>query len=352
MSRIREVIVAVWDRKSGRALLILLLALYVCAIAAPFIAPYETSTQELGKAFHPPTSLTFSEGRLAVRIYQQTNKDLNLFEPIEGKIAPIHFFSRGYEYKILGILPWDRHLFTVDEAHRIYLLGSDSTGRDVFSRLLYGSQISLSIGLIGISITLFFGFIVGAVAGFYGGKTDFVIMRLVEILMAIPGLYLLLALRSALAPYFSSTKMYLVIVIILALIGWAGTSRMIRGMALSIRNRPFVQASEAMGQSTTVILFRHILPNLSSYLLVAATLSIPGYILGEAALSFLGLGITEPDASWGLMLSQAQEARILMLNFWWMLTPGVAIFITVMAFNLLGDILRDIVDPKFGINKS
>lgn len=352
MNRLKEVFIELWRRPAGKVLVLLLGALYLCAVFAPFLAPYEKSTQQLKKAFHPPTGFTISDGKLSVKIYELTDKDLNQYREISGQSAPIRFFARGFSYEILGLIPWDRHLFLVDDPHRIYLLGSDSTGRDLFSRLLYGSQVSLSIGLIGISITLFFGFIVGAVAGFYGGKTDFIIMRIVEILMAIPGLYLLLVLRSALAPYFSSTEMYLVIVVILAFIGWAGTSRMIRGMALSIRSRPFVQASEAMGQSTVVILFRHILPNLSSYLLVAATLSIPGYILGEAALSFLGLGITEPGASWGLMLSQAQEARILMLNFWWMLTPGVAIFITVMAFNLLGDMLRDIVDPKFGINKS
>lgn len=174
-------------------------------------------------------------------------------------------------------------------------------------------------------------------------------MRLVELLMAIPGLYLLLALRSALAPYFESSQMYLVIVIILSLIGWAGTGRVIRGMSLSLSRRTFVVASQAMGQSTYQILLKHILPNLVSYLLVAATLSIPAYILGEAALSFLGLGIQEPSASWGLMLKQAQEMKVFMLNFWWMFTPGVLIFITVIAFNILGDTLRDIVDPKMKV---
>jgi peptide/nickel transport system permease protein len=175
-------------------------------------------------------------------------------------------------------------------------------------------------------------------------------MRFVEFLMAIPGLYLLLALRSALAQHFESAQMYMMIVIILAFIGWAGTARIIRGMSLSIRNRQFVYAAESMGQSTIVILFKHILPNLTSYLLVAATLSIPGYILGEAALSFLGLGIQEPSASWGLMLKQTQEdMKVFMLNFWWLLTPGLAIFITVIAFNVLGDTLRDIVDPKMKV---
>jgi peptide/nickel transport system permease protein len=193
------------------------------------------------------------------------------------------------------------------------------------------------------------GFLVGGLSGYFGGKFDFFSMRIVELLMAIPGLYLLLALRSALAPYFESNQMYLVIVIILSLIGWAGTGRIIRGMSLSLSQRTFVLAAQAMGQSTHKILQYHILPNLISYLLVAATLSIPAYILGEAALSFLGLGIQEPAASWGLMLKQAQEMKVFMLNFWWMFTPGVLIFITVIAFNVLGDTLRDIVDPKMKV---
>ena len=190
------------------------------------------------------------------------------------------------------------------------------------------------------------GFLVGGISGYMGGRFDFFAMRIVEFLMAIPGLYLLLSLRAALAPHFNSAQMYLLIVIILSAIGWAGTARVIRGMSLSIRQRTFVTASESLGQKSHKILLKHILPNLSSYLLVAATLSIPGYVLGEAALSFLGLGIQEPDASWGLMLSQAQDIQVFMLNFWWLLTPGIAIFVTVVAFNVLGDALRDIVDPK------
>jgi len=157
---------------------------------------------------------------------------------------------------------------------------------------------------------------------------------------------LLLGLRSALAPHFSSGEMFLLIILILSFIGWAGTARVIRGMALSLRQRPYVLAAQAMGASTPRILVKHFLPNLASYLLVAATLSIPGYILGEAALSFLGLGIQEPAASWGLMLKDAQQLKIFMLGLWWMFLPGVAIFLTVISFNLLGDVLRDIIDPQ------
>lgn len=339
-------------RPLGLGALIVLLILYIGAIFAPFIAPYEVSTQDLQKSFHPPTIPFFKEGQLVAPIFDAEIENPSLYTKNSDKQYPIQFFAKGYPYKLFGIIPMERHLFqlnTTDKDARIYLLGADTMGRDIFSRLLYGSQISLSIGFVGISITMILGFLVGGLSGYFGGKFDFTAMRLVELLMAIPGLYLLLALRSALAPFFESNQMYLVIIIILSLIGWAGTARVLRGMSLSLSKRTFVLAAEAMGQSTLKILTKHILPNLVSYLLVAATLSIPGYILGEAALSFLGLGIQEPSASWGLMLKQSQEMRVFMLNFWWMFSPGVLIITTVIAFNILGDSLRDIVDPKMKI---
>ncbi len=341
-------------RPLGLSAFLLLVVLYACAIFAPFLAPYQVSDQSLDHSFHPPTSLLWKDGGLHVQLYKNVDPSAARWEPILGDTVPLRFWAQGYSYDILfGLLSWDRHLFLPDQDNlsaRVFLLGSDATGRDVFSRLLYGSRISLSIGLIGITITMVMGFLVGGLAGYFGGRVDFIAMRGVEFLMAIPGLYLLLALRSTLAPHFGSAEMYLLIVIILAFIGWAGTARIIRGLSLSIRGRQFVLAAEAMGQSTFRILTKHILPNLSSYLLVAATLSIPAYILGEAALSFLGLGIQEPSASWGLMLSQAQnDMKVFMLNFWWLLTPGAAIFVTVIAFNVLGDALRDIVDPRMRV---
>ena len=336
----------------GLITVILLGFLYICAIFAPLIAPYEASKQNLKKSFHPPTSLTWIHGRLHVQDYIVNPENPSGYIINEGNAIPLKFFAEGYPYKILGLFSMKTHLVQLDTKDinaRIYLLGSDGTGRDVFSRLLFGSQISLSIGFIGISITMIIGFMVGGLSGYFGGKFDFISMRIVELLMAIPGLYLLLALRSALAPHFESSQMYLVIVIILSFIGWAGVGRTIRGMSLSLSQRTFVVASQAMGQSTHKILLQHILPNLVSYLLIAATLSIPAYILGEAALSFMGLGIQEPSSSWGLMLKQAQEMKVFMLNFWWMFTPGVLIFVTVIAFNILGDTLRNIVDPKMKV---
>ena len=341
-------------RPMGVTALAVLTSLYLGALFAPVISPYPITQQNLGKPYHPPTSYTFKDGALHAKLYQKEAVGLPTYIHPEGATAPIVWFSKSKSYKLFGFIPMERKLFqleTEDPAARIYLLGSDATGRDIFSRLLHGSQVSLSIGFIGISITLILGFIVGSLAGYYGGTVDFVAMRLVELLMSIPGLYLLLALRSAfVSPDFSPTQVYIVIIVILSVIGWAGTARIIRGMTLSIRNRSFVVAAESAGQCVPMILIKHILPNIASYLLVAATLAIPGYILAEAALSFLGLGISEPSASWGLMLKQSQGNMIVFfMNFWWMLTPGLAIFVTVIAFNVLGDVLRDIVDPKMQI---
>ncbi|PXA04842.1 ABC transporter permease [Coraliomargarita sinensis] len=347
----KQLLGKVLRRPLGLSALSVLAVLYFGALFAPFIAPYEVTTQNLDKPYHPPSGVVWKEGGLHAKLYTQETVGSAEYKHVEGDTAPIQFFAKGEPYKLFGFIPMERKLFqldTDDPNASFYLLGADDTGRDIFSRLLHGSRVSLSIGFIGISITLMLGFVVGGLAGYYGGTVDFAAMRLVELLMSIPALYLLLALRSALmGPGLSPTQTYIVIIVILSVIGWAGTARIIRGMTLSIRNRPFVLAAESMGQSVPHILIKHILPNLASYLLVAATLAIPGYILAEAALSFLGLGISEPSTSWGLMLKQSQGNMIVFfMNFWWMLTPGFAIFVTVIAFNVLGDVLRDIVDPK------
>ncbi len=320
----------------GFASLGVLLILYLLALFADQVAPYPAQLPNLEKFYHPPTALVWQEGKLCVQQYALTDAVTASYEKMPGQTIPLKWFSDGKLFS----------LDTQDTQARVYLLGADGTGRDLFSRLLYGARISLSIGLVGISITFLMGFLVGGLAGYFGGLTDFFAMRGVEFIMAIPSLYLLLGLRSALAPHFDSGQMFLLIILILSFIGWAGTARVIRGMALSLRQRPYVLAAQACGASTARILVKHFLPNLASYLLVAATLSIPGYILGEAALSFLGLGIQEPSASWGLMLKDAQQLKIFMLGFWWMFLPGLAIFLTVISFNLLGDALRDIIDPK------
>lgn len=323
-----------------------LIILYLGALFSPFLAPYSSAEQHLGKTYHPPTGFIWKEGRLQVPIYRLKDPSLGLYEHDTTRATPVRFFVHGAKYELLGFIPTDIHLFGVDRKERIYLLGSDATGRCVFSRLLLGSRISLTIGLIGLTVTMTLGLLIGGLAGFYGGWLDGLCMRATELVMAIPSLYLLLTLRSALVDKFPPEHMFFLIVGILSLIGWPGTARVIRGMTLALREQTFVKAAETMGQSPMNIIVRHILPNAFSYLIVSAMLSIPGYILGESALSLLNIGLQEPGASWGLMLAQTQDIKIFKLNFWWLLTPGVAIFIVVILFNLLGDTLRDIVDPK------
>lgn len=347
---LRRILPQLLRRPQAIFALTLLSIAYGAMFLGPFLSPYAPSDQNLQATFHPPTRLLWKNGALHVQRYQRVDPTVAEYQALPGQSVPLRWFAPGPEYKILGLIPASRRLVQSSPEQPLYLLGSDSTGRDILSRLLHGAAISMSLGLIGVTITMTLGFLIGGLAGYLGGTFDNLAMRATEVLMSIPGLYLLIALRSALAQHFQSDEMFVLIVVILSFIGWAGTARVIRGMTLSLRERTYVTAAEAMGQSRLRILLRHILPNLSSYLIIAATLSIPGYILGEAALSFLGLGIAEPAASWGLMLSQAQEIRVLMLRLTWLFAPGLAIFLVVMAFNLLGDSLRDVLDPKFRKN--
>ena len=267
------------------------------------------------------------------RIYSET-----------ADIYPLKFFGKGEPYKFLGLLAWDRHLVSVDAPGRIYLLGADSRGRDVFSRILHGSRVSLTIGLFGVLISFALGLFVGGIAGYFGGQVDNILMRVCEMVMMVPSFYLLLALRAAVPDTLNSLQVYAAIVIILSFIGWAGLARVIRGMCLSLKERDYVLAARTMGLTDIEIVMRHILPHTISYSLAAVALAVPGYILGESALSLIGLGIQDPYASWGNMLSDAMN--IVRIQFApWILWPALFIALTVMCFNLVGDALRDAWDP-------
>jgi len=330
----------------------LLAALYLLALLAPFLAPYAQEEMDRARFFHPPQRLHWVEpsGRVHLLPFVHPTRLRDaanlLYEEDRSTIQPLRFFVRGARYRLLDLVPTDRHLYGVDPPGRIYLLGADLFGRDVLSRLLYGSQISLTVGLVGIAISFTIGLLLGGVSGYFGGWVDTFIMRTTELLLSIPGLYLIIALRTIFPSQLPSQQIYLGIVAILAFIGWAGLARVIRGIVLSIRSQEYVTAAEALGMSRLRIIARHILPNTMSFVIVAATIAVPGFILGEVFLSFLGVGVQEPSASWGNMLNQARSLRVLTSFPWLLFAPGAAIFVTVMAFNFFGDGLRDALDPR------
>ncbi len=311
--------------------LTLIAMLFLSALLADFIAPYPYDFQNRKKPYHPPTRIHFvKDGRLTfpyVNLYRLEDPLFKVYREDPTVSCRLRFFART-EFGI--------RLVSVDPPCRLYLLGGDKLGRDVFSRLLYGARYSVGVGIIGTIVTFFIGAIVGGVSGYFGGRVDTLTMRLVEILMSIPTFYLLLSLRAVFPLEMTSGQIFLMIVFILSFLGWAGLARVVRGMVLSIREREFVLAARTYGAGTFRILRRHVLPNTYYYLIVSATLSIPAYILGEAALSLLGLGIQEPEPSWGNMLSEVRNINVLS-SFPWMLSPGVAIFLTILAFNILGD---------------
>ncbi|RMH81305.1 MAG: ABC transporter permease [Acidobacteria bacterium] len=300
-------------------------------LLADLIAPYPYSLQNRRAPFHPPTRIhLFHEGRLNfpyVNPYELKDPLFKVYERKEEVLCRLKFFSNT---------PYGLKLLSVEEPCNLYLLGTDKLGRDVFSRLVYGARVSLLVGLVGITVTFILGSLIGGLSGYLGGRVDTFIMRVVEVLLAIPTFYLMLSLRSVFPLTMESLYVFLMVVFILSFIGWAGLARVVRGMVLSIREREFVQAARAYGTGTLRLLRVHILPNTYYYLIVSATLSFPGYVLAEASLSFLGLGIQEPYPSWGNMLSDARNVNLVLAHPW-ILAPGMALFLLVIAFNLLGD---------------
>ncbi len=350
---IRDLIKQLWKDKFARIALIVLGVIYFSLLFADFIAPYTKDFSDRSMAYVPPSKIfTIDENGKLSRPYTYNYK--REFDDVDLKIVYsldrsqkhyINFFAKGQPYKFLGLIPMKRHLVTTDNSGRLFLLGTDINGRDVFSRILFGGRISMTIGFLALFVLFPIGLLYGGIAGYFGGKTDIVMMRFAEAVMSIPSFYLLIILASILPSGMTSVQRFMLIVIILALIGWAGFARIVRGMVLSIKTQEYVQAAKSIGASNLRIIIKHILPQTTSFVIVAMTLSVPSYILSESGLSFLGLGIQQPDASWGNMLKEAQEYTNIIYRPW-LLTPGFLIFVAVLAFNLIGDTIRDVLDPK------
>lgn len=350
---IKEVLQQLWKDKFARFALIILGLIYLALFLADFIAPYTKDFSDRTMAYVPPSKVfTIDQNGKLSKPY--TYNYIREFNPqtleIEYNLDRsqkhyIKFFSQGEPYKFLGLIPMKRHLVTTDANGRLFLLGTDINGRDVFSRLLFGGRISMTIGFLALFVLFPIGLLYGGISGYFGGKIDMIMMRFAEAVMSIPSFYLLIILASILPSGMTSTQRFLLIVIILALIGWAGFARVVRGMVLSIKNQEYIQAAQSIGASKMRIITKHILPQTTSFVIVAMTLSIPSYILSESGLSFLGLGIQQPDASWGNMLKEAQEFTNILYRPW-LLTPGFLIFVSVLAFNLIGDTIRDVLDPQ------
>lgn len=349
----REIAARLIKDKFALGALIIIFIMYLAILFASFIAPYSKEFSDRHQAYAPPSKIfTIDEnGRLSRPYTYNWKREFDeesyaiTYKLDRSKKYYINLFQRGETYNFLGLIPTSRHLFGVEKTGRLYLLGTDINGRDNFSRLLFGGRISLTIGFLALFISFPIGMLYGGLSGYLGGLADNLMMRFSEAIMSIPSFYLLIILAAILPTGMTSVQRFMLITVILALIGWAGFSRIIRGMVLSIKTQDYVKAAKSYGASKRRIITKHILPQTLSYVIVAITLSVPSYILAESGLSFLGLGIQQPDASWGNMLKEAQEF-INIVSRPWLLAPGFLIFVAVLSFNLIGDTIRDVLDPK------
>ncbi len=348
-------------RKNNAAIVsgIVLIAFYLGALLAPFLAPYgldEYSTTDI-TGYSPPSKLHWSDPKTGAfgPYVNAVKRERNMesfqleFKEDTNQKCPLKFFVRSPErkYKLLGFIPGDLHLFGVDSPCKFYLYGADEVGRDLFSRVLYGSQVSLTIGIIAVLVSFALSILMGGLAGFYGGWVDNLIMRLTEIFAVIPDLFLIAILTSFLPSGVNPIVVFYAIVVILSIVSWGGLARVIRGQIVSLREADFVQAAQALGAKPGRIIFRHLLPNIATYLLTSAFLVIPGFILTESVLSFLGYGVREPYASWGSLLNDAQDGGFGSFEFRpWILIPGIFIVLSVLTWNLFGDGVREAFDPK------
>lgn len=336
-----------WENRLSVVGLVILVIMYLAAALGPFLAPYPVDALDTNSQYAAPTQIHVIDGHLAICGVTQS-LDQNTFTFVYkidcNQATPVQFFVHGFSYKILGVIPGDVHLFGVAPPAKLFLIGADAQGRDLLSRILIGSGISLTVGLVGVAIVIVLGSILGTASGYLGGAADNLIQRFIELLSSMPTLPLFAAMAAALPQDMSVTQRFFFITVILSLIGWTGLARQVRGKVLAYRGLDYTNAARLAGASDLRIILTHMMPNAVSHIIVVAAFAIPATILGETSLSFLGLGMLPPAVSWGVLLRDAQQIQAVEQHAW-LLLPAVPVILAVTSFQLLADGLRDAADP-------
>jgi len=332
---------------------IVLILFYVIVIAADFLAYVDPDASEAQRSLMVPQPIHwFDNGKFNPHVYAITGaRDPKTFKRVykadPNKKIPVRFLGQGFEYKWFGLIPSNTHLIAVQGAEAgetLFIMGTDMQGRDLWSRLMYGTRTSLMIGLVSVALSLVLGVMLGGISGYYGGMVDTVIQRVIEILRSVPTIPLWMGLAAALPSSWSIDQIYFAITIIISLLGWTELARVVRGRFLSLREEDFVVAARLAGCGRMRIIFRHMVPSFLSHIIAATTLALPAMIISETSLSFLGLGLRPPAISWGVLLQDAQNIQSLAISPW-LLIPSIPVIIAVLAFNFVGDGLRDAADP-------